>query len=86
MEVSVDRFGRILIPKAVRDRLGLRPASRLVLESDDHSITLEPSVLASQLERNSDGILVLCGDLETPMDDPVAWTRAARMRSLTDAE
>ena len=86
MEVSLDRFGRILIPKAVRDRLGLRAASRLVLESDDRTITLEPSLPASQLERNADGILVLAGELESPMDDPVAWFRAARSQRLTESE
>ncbi|MHB8635005.1 MAG: AbrB/MazE/SpoVT family DNA-binding domain-containing protein [Fimbriimonadaceae bacterium] len=78
MEVSVDRFGRILIPKSIREKLGLLPASRLVLEADDHLITLEPSKATSQLERNTDGIPVLSGKADMPIEDPIALAREKR--------
>ena len=35
MTVTLDKFGRILIPKAIRERLGLRKGSTLELELDD---------------------------------------------------
>lgn len=43
--LKIDKLGRIVIPQAVRERLGLRPGStlKLVQESDD-AIYLEPVV------------------------------------------
>ncbi len=34
MEVVIDKFGRILIPKKIRDMLGLKPGQMLELETD----------------------------------------------------
>lgn len=35
MEVSVDKFGRIVIPKAVRDEVGLEAGTKLHVETRD---------------------------------------------------
>lgn len=40
--ISVDSAGRIVIPKALRDELGLAPGDTLALESDGKRITLRP--------------------------------------------
>lgn len=40
--VTIDKAGRIVIPKAVRDRLRLDPGDSLALESSGDSITLSP--------------------------------------------
>lgn len=40
--LTLDRFGRILIPKKVRDQLGLSAADKLDLEVRDGVILLAP--------------------------------------------
>jgi AbrB family looped-hinge helix DNA binding protein len=41
-KVCVDRSGRIVLPKPVRDRLRLEPGDDLVIEADENAITLRP--------------------------------------------
>jgi AbrB family looped-hinge helix DNA binding protein len=40
--VTLDNAGRIVIPKTLRDELGLCPGDVLALESDGERITLRP--------------------------------------------
>ncbi len=40
MNVKVDKFGRTLIPKKVRQAMGLRPGAELKLDFTDQQITL----------------------------------------------
>lgn len=67
MEVTVDDYGRIVIPKAIRDRLGLEAGSSLVLDIDNsgeggESITLRPHGQEPPLRREGD-LLVHTGRL-----------------------
>lgn len=43
MKLTLDKFGRVVIPKSIRDRLGLRPGTTLELDqSSEDSIVLRP--------------------------------------------
>jgi len=42
MDVTIDRAGRIVVPKHVRDALGLQPGDALDLEAAGEQITLRP--------------------------------------------
>lgn len=42
MLVGIDRAGRVVIPKEVRDRLSLTPDSQLELDTEGDSIRLTP--------------------------------------------
>lgn len=42
-KTSIDKAGRIVIPKSVRDDLQLLPGDELELETSDDRITLRPS-------------------------------------------
>ncbi|HEY0866013.1 MAG TPA: AbrB/MazE/SpoVT family DNA-binding domain-containing protein [Fimbriimonas sp.] len=63
MQLTVDNFGRVVLPKEVRDRLGLTPKSRLTLIEERGGIRLEPVDSTSQVVRGHEGILVLRGKL-----------------------
>lgn len=42
METTLDRFGRVVIPKRVREDLGLQPGAVLQVKQDDRKIFMEP--------------------------------------------
>lgn len=81
MEVTLDEYGRIVIPKPVRDRLGLGAGTSLELtvtqsEGGGEEISLRPSGRSPALER-VDGVLVHTGTSDRPLD-PVESVQRAR--------
>lgn len=56
--VEIDKAGRIVIPKKMRDALGLTPGRRLRIERHHEELRLEPDYPEPRLERR-DGVLVL---------------------------
>ncbi len=58
-EITIDQFGRIVIPKAIRSHLGLSPGTKLVLEErDNKEILLRLPIQKSPLV-NKGGVLVV---------------------------
>jgi AbrB family looped-hinge helix DNA binding protein len=55
--VTLDKAGRVVIPKPLRDALRLAPGDELVLESEGDRVTLRPVRSASAL-RKEHGIWV----------------------------
>jgi AbrB family looped-hinge helix DNA binding protein len=58
--VTLDKAGRVVIPKTLRDELHLEPGDSLTLESEGESVTLRPLRSASHL-RNERGVWVFHG-------------------------
>jgi AbrB family looped-hinge helix DNA binding protein len=50
MRVSMDKAGRVVIPKSVRDQLGLRAGQELDLDSYDGSVRLTVRPRAMRIE------------------------------------
>jgi|tagenome__1003787_1003787.scaffolds.fasta_scaffold18634637_2 AbrB family looped-hinge helix DNA binding protein len=81
MEAILDKFGRIVIPKQVRDDLGLSPGSVLKLEERDEEIVLKPVAEKSPLVLK-DGILVFTGEVEGDLEAALQRDRDERSRKL----
>lgn len=67
MDVTIDDYGRIVIPKPVRDRLGLQSGTSLKLAvqsegENEGSITLSPKQQSPPLQRKG-ALLVHTGEL-----------------------
>ncbi len=65
METTLDKFGRIVIPKEIRDDFNLRPGSQIRIEESDQAIILKPVAGEPSLHLK-DGVLVFSG---IPMGD-----------------
>ena len=59
MLVTMDRAGRVVIPKSVRDGMGLRPDEAFELEIDGAAIRLELVTPPSRLGVGEDGFPIL---------------------------
>lgn len=70
MEVSVDAVGRIVVPKALRDALGLRSGSTVDISRYGAGLQLIPTGRTARLVDES-GALVATG--ETQIDDEVVF-------------
>jgi len=79
---SIDRFGRVVIPKKVRDRLGLRAGSPISIEESGGELRIAPLKAEACFYRAADGFLVLTtGGADLP-SDPVAEMREERIHDL----
>lgn len=58
--VTLDKAGRVVIPKSLRDEMRLAPGDSLTLESDGDQVTLRPVRSSSPL-RKKRGIWVFHG-------------------------
>lgn len=85
MESTVDKFGRIVIPKSVRDHQGLDAGTVLEIVEDGGVIVLRPRRPAPDLVER-DGTLVFTGeatgDLEQALEEAVQRQREERSRHL----
>ena len=80
--VEIDKAGRIVIPKKMRDALHLTPGTRLRIERHHHQIHLEPDAPEPHVEIR-DGFAVLVGGPPLTGDDvnrAIEESRERRMR------
>lgn len=66
--VKLDGAGRVVIPKALRDELGLAPGDSLSLETEGERVTLRPVRTRSALRREQ-GIWVFRGGRKVTADE-----------------
>ena len=81
MDAVLDRFGRIVIPKKVRDNLDLGPGSQMRIEEIDNGIVLKP-VHGEPNLIEKDGVLVFSGASLGNIEDAVAKHRRDRSNAV----
>lgn len=70
MKTSIDAAGRIVVPKPLRDALGLTPGSMVDISRYGAGLQLLPTGRTARLVEQS-GVLVASGD--TVIDDDVVF-------------
>jgi AbrB family looped-hinge helix DNA binding protein len=61
-KLTVDKAGRIVLPKPIREKLQLAPGDELELESFDDRITLRPLRGTAQLRKKRGVWVFHCGE------------------------
>jgi len=69
--VEIDKAGRIVIPKKLREDLHLSPGTRLKVERSGDALVLEPDYPEAKLEMR-DGLWVMTGGPDHDADIPEA--------------
>jgi len=82
METSVDRFGRVVIPKKIRDRLSLKPGGTLNVDAVGDHIVLRPVGQAPALQTKQ-GVLVFTGKATDDLSRAVEAQREKRSSALS---
>ena len=70
METVIDQAGRIVLPKPIRDALGLLPGTKVDISPYGAGAQVVPAGRTARLVEE-DGVLVSAGD--TPVDDGVVF-------------
>jgi len=70
MEAVIDQAGRVVLPKPIRDALGLLPGTRVDISPYGAGAQIVPAGRTARLIEES-GVLVAAG--ETPVDDDVLF-------------
>jgi AbrB family looped-hinge helix DNA binding protein len=83
MQISIDNYGRIIIPKIIREHLGLHAGSVLNIEESNRKIVLETTNQQSFL-KIEEGVFVFTGKAIGDMDDVLETIRAERLKKLGD--
>jgi len=81
METTIDAAGRVVIPKAIRDAMGLEPGQRIDVVFTDGRIEIEVAPLPAHIEMR-EGVPVIVPDVEVPplTDEMIRATLEATRR------
>jgi AbrB family looped-hinge helix DNA binding protein len=80
---TLDRFGRVVIPREVRARLGLEPGDALRIEVGEDSVTLHPAKGTGEWVVR-DGLPVWTGPVPVEAPDIVAFIRRQREERIRE--
>jgi len=83
MHIAIDKFGRVVIPKSMREHLGFLPGSELILEEYEDKIVLQKVDHRAPVI-NKKGVLVFTGQATADIESAVHQLRQARLDQLSD--
>jgi len=81
MKSTIDGAGRIVIPKALRQRLGLEGGETLEVRERDGVIELEPTATPMSLVEDEDGVAALPDEELPPLTDDLVRATIERTRT-----
>jgi len=72
--ISIDKAGRMVLPKVIREKLQLRAGSKIKVEVCGDKIEMTPDFVEGRVERRADGLPVIVG-----------WERFDAARAVEEA-
>src|SRR3989304_2870007 len=81
MKTRMDRFGRVVVPKDILDRLGLRPGAEIEIDEKGNEVVLKPVEHEPSL-MTKEGILVYSGTATGDLWGTVLTYREKRLRKV----
>lgn len=81
METKLDKFGRVVLPKEIRDNLDLKPGQVLKIEKSDDEVVLKPLRKESPLHVK-DGVLIFSGTATGDIMEAVRLHREERLKKV----
>ena len=80
MKTTIDSAGRDVIPKALRDRLGLAPGEMLELSEREGKIEIEPAPTPMALAKTKHGAVAVPESKLPPLTDELVRATLERTR------
>ncbi|MDH5792588.1 MAG: AbrB/MazE/SpoVT family DNA-binding domain-containing protein [Candidatus Bathyarchaeota archaeon] len=80
LEVTVDDRGRVLIPKEIRERLGLNPGTEARIEVEDDRLIITPPVTPESFIRRMEGRITEGEPTIDPLRLKKIWERKGARR------
>jgi len=71
MQTTIDAAGRIVVPKALRERLGLRGGTRVEVTARDGLLEIAPLPVTMTLVEGGEGIAAVPSEDLPPLSDEV---------------
>lgn len=81
METQIDKFGRVVIPKRIRDHLGLKTGTVLYIEEHNHDIVLKIAENIPQI-KVKEGVAVYMAQATDDIESIVKDERDDRLDKL----
>ncbi|MBL1214376.1 MAG: AbrB/MazE/SpoVT family DNA-binding domain-containing protein [Ignavibacteriae bacterium] len=85
MLATLDKFGRVLIPKKLRDHLGIKPDTSINIVKDGKRIIIE-AIEDEDPIINKNGLLIFTGKLQGNLETELQADRLRRAKSLLNRE
>ncbi|VAX35517.1 Antitoxin to Toxin 1, PIN domain [hydrothermal vent metagenome] len=82
MVTMLDKFGRILIPKKVRDDLGLKPGMSLDVKEESSALVLTPQFEKPEVILK-EGLLVFTGEATEDIENAVGQHRKMYLEKMS---
>ena len=80
MRSTIDAAGRVVVPKAIRDRLGLTGGRAIEIRERDGRLEIEPAPVAMKLAKRKHGMVAVPARKLPPLTDEIVRDTIERTR------
>ena len=80
MKTTIDKAGRVVVPKELRDMIGLSGGEILEIRETDGRIELEPMPAKIRLEDRGEGLVAVAEEELPPLSDDIVRKTLERSR------